>query len=145
MTATSTLDSSSSTIDVAKTKTLDKKPEKNSTCCGRKVSLCNCISPSKLFTIITVVGVALLAFGILGLIGHFAPAAGGSVALQKIKAAALYVASSLGSDLFALSMFATTFGTAFALTGIVGLIFDKCQNQPPKKIPSKEELEKTKV
>jgi hypothetical protein len=103
-------------------------------CCGRKASLCHCISAKTLFTITTIVGAALLVLGVLAIIGYCAPASGGgSAVLQKIHFAASLVATKMGSDLFTLAMFATSFGTALTLTGVVGLCIERRSQKPALK------------
>jgi len=120
-------------------KLLLQKPKKTPTCCGRKVSLCTCMSKNTFFTISIIVGTALLIVGLLALSGYFAPASGGSSILQQLSSAANFVATNLGSDLFTLAMFTTSLGLALTLTGIGGLCIEKCGNTPAKKTSTQSE------
>ncbi len=98
------------------------------TFCGRKASLCNCISTETVYTVASVIGLALLIIGIVGLIGHCAPttAAGtGSPLLQKLNAAVTFVSMQIGTDPLILVSFPTAFGIALSVTGVVSIL----QNQ----------------
>jgi len=108
---------------------LHSPPKKGPTCCGRKVSRCDCLSKKIFFVIATVVGSILLILGLLALIGYCAPASGGGIILQKLNAAATFVAAKLGSDLFTLSLFTVAIGFGFTLSGSVGLGLEHCQNR----------------
>ena len=96
-----------------------------STFCGREVSLFDCISIKTVYTVTTIIGIALLIIGIVGLIGHCAPttAAGtGSPIFQKLNAAVCFVSTRLGTDPLILVAFPTAFGIALSVTGCVGII-----------------------
>jgi uncharacterized membrane protein YkgB len=105
---------------------VNRKP----TCCGKKIVTCDSTAKKTFFIIATLIGAILLILGLLALAGYFAPSAGGGVAtvLQKLNTAATFVASSLGSDLFTISILAVSIGGACALGGAVGLCVNRCQN-----------------
>lgn len=112
----------------------DSSTTKKPTCLGREVSLCNCISKRTLYSITTIFGTLLLIAGVLALAGHFAPASGNGLVtfLQQVNSVATIVATKLGSDLFTLSVFTAAFGTAFTLTGGVGLFVEYHQQTAVK-------------
>ncbi len=81
-------------------------------CCGRKVS--TCINNKCLFTTFLVIGIPLLILGILAFVAHFS--SGGSM-----QANFNAFAESIGTDPFILAVFSLSFGTAFTVSGGIGL------------------------
>ena len=120
----------SHTTDLSKEQQKGQGP----TCCGRKISLCDCITPKQLFIISGIVGGILLVLGLLALAGTFAPQTGGSVTtiVQNLKNATEIVASGLGTDAFTLSIFTASFGAAFTFSGIVGFIIQHFRDSHAK-------------
>ena len=112
-----------------------------STCCGRKFTRCSCINPKTLFTICLIVGSILLLAGILALAGYCAPQAAAGAG-QTLKSALTFVSTKMGTDPFLLACFTAAFGTAFTLTGAIGLGITKHQRHPDKEITI--DLEKNK-
>ena len=104
---------------------MQEPSRKEATCCGRKVTSCDSVCKEAWFSIAIVIGGTLLAMGVLGLIGYYLPA-------SSIGTMAAHVATTLGSDLLTLAIFASAIGGALVLGGGVGLAVERCQNPPVK-------------
>lgn len=101
---------------------LSERAQKDPTCCGRKVSLCHCISSRKIFAISALTGAILLTLGLLALGGSCtAPPTGPfGTFLQRINSLATWIASKLGSDVFTVSIYTASIGAGFTFAGVVG-------------------------